>query len=129
MSKPVVAIVEDEEDLCRIYSAFLRSKGYNYIHITRTGEEMVERVRDGLRPSIMVVDYRLPGINGLEAAIEVAKVSLATSVIVASADQSAKREAEVLGFTFLQKPFSLAVMLGVIEERSTLGIAPSNRQH
>lgn len=104
-----LAIVENEQDLISIYSRVIKELGFDPIIVAREGEEIVRAVAEGrASPDVIIMDYRLPGINGIEAAKKILKHRPSTKVIVASADDSVRDESISLGFTFLQKPFSLA---------------------
>jgi two-component system chemotaxis response regulator CheY len=107
--KTSIAIVEDARDLISIYSYVVKGLGFNPIFLATEGEEIVRAVADGrASPDVIIMDYRLPGINGIEAAKRILEHRPATKVIVASADDSVREESISLGFSFLQKPFSLA---------------------
>jgi two-component system chemotaxis response regulator CheY len=107
--KKSLAIVENEQDLISIYSRVIKELGFDPIIVAREGEEIVRAVAEGrVSPDVVIMDYRLPGINGIEAAKKILEHRPATKVIVASADDSVRDESLSLGFTFLQKPFSLA---------------------
>ncbi|MDG6926478.1 MAG: response regulator [Nitrososphaerota archaeon] len=108
-SKRSLAIVEDEQDLLSIYSRVTKELGFDPVIVAREGEDIVRAVVEGrASPDVVIIDYRLPGMNGIEAAKRILKHRPATKVIVASADDSVREESISLGFTFLQKPFSLA---------------------
>jgi len=107
--KMSIAIVEDARDLSSIYSYVVKGLGFDPVFLATEGEEIVKAVADGrASPDVIIMDYRLPGINGIEAAKRILKNRPATRVIVASADDSVREESISLGFSFLQKPFSLA---------------------
>ena len=117
LTSVAVAIVEDNVDMRRAYAAYLRSRGFSSVHTFETGEEFTKAVREGrIEPAIALVDYRLPGKDGIETAKGVSKLHSGMKVIVTTADDSVKREARTHGFRFLQKPFSLAALLRVMKE-------------
>jgi DNA-binding response OmpR family regulator len=106
--KASIAIVENELNLISIYSYVVKELGFNPIFIAREGEEILRAIADGrASPDVIIMDYRLPGMNGIETAKRILKHRPATQVIVASADDSIRDESISLGFSFLQKPFSL----------------------
>jgi two-component system, OmpR family, alkaline phosphatase synthesis response regulator PhoP len=103
-----IAIVENEKNLISIYSYVVKELGFRPIFIARGGEEILKAVADGrASPDVIIMDYRLPGINGIETAKRIVERRPSTKVIVASADDSIRDESISLGFSFLQKPFSL----------------------
>ncbi len=111
-----VAIVEDQTDSLLAYSGYLRRHGYHSVFTFATGEAFERAVEDGsVSPELMLVDYRLPGKNGIEIAREAAKRRPEVKVIVTTADDSLRTKADSLGFLFLQKPFSLAALAKMMD--------------
>jgi DNA-binding NarL/FixJ family response regulator len=60
-----VLIVEDHEDTRAIVRAILTHHGYEVVEV-ETAEEMFERLNE-IDPDLIVLDIRLPGIDGCEA--------------------------------------------------------------
>jgi CheY-like chemotaxis protein len=60
-----ILVVEDDEDTRAILRALLQHHGYEMIE-SQTAEEMLERF-DALRPDLVIVDIRLPGMDGCQA--------------------------------------------------------------
>jgi CheY-like chemotaxis protein len=60
-----ILIVEDDEDSRAILTAILTYHGYEVAEV-ETAEEMFERL-DDLSPDLVVLDIRLPGMDGIEA--------------------------------------------------------------
>jgi DNA-binding response OmpR family regulator len=57
-----ILIVEDHEDTREIVRAMLAHHGYHVFEAV-TAEEMLERV-DEIRPDLIILDVRLPGMDG-----------------------------------------------------------------
>jgi DNA-binding NtrC family response regulator len=93
--KPVIFIVEDDPGLNKLYTVFLTNKEMGEIHSCLTGEECLEKLKT-LRPDIVVQDFELPGINGIETMIEVKKISPGTKFIFMSGQTSIKIAVEAL---------------------------------
>jgi DNA-binding response OmpR family regulator len=62
------------------------------------------------------MDYRLPGMNGLEASKRILEQRPSTKVIVTTADDTVKEKSISLGLKFLQKPFSMKALTKQIQE-------------
>ena len=60
-----ILIVEDEENLRLLYEEELRADGYE-VRTAAGAEEAIEAVRAEV-PDLIVMDIRMPGVNGLEA--------------------------------------------------------------
>ena len=110
-----VAIVEDERDLLDLYSAYFWEVGYGSVFAAETGEELIRAVTEGrVSPEVIVMDYRLPGLDGIETAKRLRKIIPGLKVIVTTADDTVERLAEAEGYGFLRKPFSLSALAGMI---------------
>lgn len=60
-----ILVVEDNEDTRAILYALLTHHGYDMV-ATATAEEMLERFEE-LEPDLVVLDVRLPGMDGCQA--------------------------------------------------------------
>ena len=65
VGKNRILVVEDHEDTRAILRALLTHHGYE-MHETPTAEEMLERL-DTIHPDLVILDVRLPGMDGCEA--------------------------------------------------------------
>ena len=65
MANELILIVEDNEKNRKLARKILEKKGYRTIEV-ETGEEAVEAARRE-KPAIILMDYQLPGIDGIEA--------------------------------------------------------------
>ena len=66
-------ILDDEEDILKLYNDYLSSKGHRVIHTYVNAETISEDI-DIERPDIYLIDYRLRGNkNGIEVASEILK--------------------------------------------------------
>ena len=61
-------IVEDNDDTRIILRAVLEYHGYEVLE-AETAEDMLERI-DALAPDLVVLDIRLPGMDGCEALVQ-----------------------------------------------------------
>lgn len=61
-ARPIVLLAEDHEDTRRVYGLILRHFGY-VVDEAATGEEAIELARLR-RPSLVLLDIGLPGIDG-----------------------------------------------------------------
>ncbi len=79
---PAVLIIDDERPIRKSFRGFLEDLEYNVQESDngRVGLEMFERER----PDIVIVDLRMPGMNGFEVVERVVKHSPDTPVIIVS---------------------------------------------
>ena len=61
---PVVLIVDDNEDTRQMYSEMLSTCGFR-VRLARDGAEAISAASE--RPSVIVMDLAMPGLNGWEA--------------------------------------------------------------
>lgn len=104
---PLVLVVDDNEDNRDIYATSLQHKGYA-VEVAADGGEAIEIARR-LRPSIVVMDLGMPGMDGWEAiaALRATPETSDTYVIVVSgfADRTSRKRARDAGCDeFLAKP-------------------------
>ncbi len=79
-------IIEDDEDLCEIFSKALTKLGYKTEKIL-DGQEAIDRLKDAV-PQLVVLDLNLPKVSGekILAAIRADRRLDETFVIVSSAE-------------------------------------------
>ena len=68
-----VAIVDDDLDIGKTYTQVLKRSGYEVSYIAISGEEILDAVFPGNFKkgfALAIVDYHLPGINGVDTALE-----------------------------------------------------------
>lgn len=112
-------IIEDESGLQDFLRQIMRRAGYRPMVASN-----LEEARAGLltNPDVQLVlsDVILPDGNGLEFALELRERRPGLKVILASgyaADRSRWPEIERQGFSFLQKPYTLQLLLETIQEQ------------
>ena len=118
-----VFIVEDEPILQRLYSMAIEAAGYKVIGRASNGKEAIDKFKKFLEiPHIILMDYRMPLKNGIEAAKEILRINPNPKIIFTTADESVREEALSLGaVSFKSKPFSNKRLIQNIEK--ALGIS------
>jgi two-component system chemotaxis response regulator CheY len=101
-----VAIVDDEAGLIRAYELLFKRRNIPIMFISQTGEEAVEKFRRASpRPKVILIDYRLPMMDGIAAMNEILSIEPDTRVIMISGDFSVQQECLDAGAdVFFQKP-------------------------
>jgi len=111
-----VVIAEDEAIIRLDLSETLQEEGYEVVAETGRGDEAVRLVRQH-QPDIAILDIKMPGLDGLSAAREIAGERLAAVLILTAFSQrdliERARDAGALGY--LVKPFQKAELLPAIE--------------
>ncbi len=111
-----IALVEDEKELLTAYSSVFKRLGWSKVFSAEKGEDIVHAVRNRqVEPDIVIMDYRLPGMDGIEAAKKIVRRMPDTKVVITTADDSVRAAAEEAGLLFLQKPFTIASLVRFLE--------------
>ncbi len=108
---PRVLVVDDEPDAVELLQEFLVAKGYEVL-TANGGEEALRVVREE-RPHLILLDVRMPGMNGLEVLRRVREIDQEAGVIMVTAvnEEETGREALALGaFDYIVKPLDLAYL-------------------
>jgi DNA-binding NtrC family response regulator len=104
-----IFIVEDEPSLQFFYSQLLDFQKYGEISFARDGEEAISMFKSFReKPKVILMDYRLPKKNGIEATKEILKMDKDVRIIFTTGDWSVKEKALSIGVSkFLTKPYSI----------------------
>jgi CheY-like chemotaxis protein len=113
---PSIFVVEDEKAFVHVYDTIFRLAGFQLAGWAFSGEEAVEKYRGRIKnPDLIIMDHRLPGMNGIETMRELMKMDPSAKFLFVSADEKAKRMSLDNGaFAFILKPFSLADFINTV---------------
>jgi DNA-binding response OmpR family regulator len=100
-------LVDDEEKVLEFMEPFLRQEGFHIV-TAKTGKEALEKVKE-INPSLVVLDWMLPEMSGIEVCRELRKTSRVGIIMVtARTDETDKIIGlEVGADDYITKPFSL----------------------
>jgi DNA-binding response OmpR family regulator len=103
----LIMVVEDEPAVARGVQIALEREGHE-VFVARTGEEALEKFAE-VAPQLVVLDVRLPGIDGFEVCRQLRRESRAPVLfLTARADEVDKVVGlEIGGDDYLVKPFSV----------------------
>jgi len=111
-----VVIAEDEAIIRLDLKETLEEEGYDVVGETGRGDEAVELVR-ALAPDVAILDVKMPGVDGLEAAREITRDRLAAVLILTAFSQrdliEQARDAGALAY--LVKPFQRSELVPAVE--------------
>lgn len=108
MEKFKVLLVDDEEEFVKALSERLQMREVGS-DLAFNGEQALQIVKDQ-EPDVMVLDLKMPGIDGMEVLRRVRKAYPKVQVIILTGHGTEKdaEEAKRLGaFAYLQKPVNL----------------------
>ena len=111
-----VVIAEDEAIIRLDLKETLEEEGYDVVGETGRGDKAVDLVRE-LRPDIAVLDIKMPGMDGLEAARQITKDRICgVLVLTAFSQREIIEEARDAGaLAYLVKPFQKSDLIPAIE--------------
>jgi two-component system CheB/CheR fusion protein len=72
-------LIEDESSVRRAFERFMRTKGISVLSAASANEALTLITERGMRPDLVVTDYNLPGMNGIET-IDAVRQALAWKV-------------------------------------------------
>jgi two-component system, LuxR family, response regulator FixJ len=112
----VVHLVDDDEAIRRSVGFMLRTSGF-HVHTYESGVELL-KATPNLEPGCILLDIRMPGMDGLEvqAALRDKGVTLPVIIMTGHGDVSLAVQAMKAGAVdFIEKPFEKALLLSAIE--------------
>lgn len=117
MSEPLRVVIAEDESLIRLdLVETLSEEGYEVVGEAGDGGIAVELVRS-LRPDVAVLDIKMPGTDGLEAAKTIETEQLCAVVILTAFSQRDLVEAasEAGAMAYVVKPFNRNDLVPAIE--------------
>jgi CheY-like chemotaxis protein len=131
-----ILVAEDEKDIALLYRKVLESRNHQVV-ITSNGEECLKTYHDVFQEitsscmsimknfqlpfDVVLLDYKMPQINGLEVAKEILAVNSHQRIIFASAyvkeilESSIKQLKQLV--ELIQKPFTIMKLIDTIEDK------------
>jgi two-component system chemotaxis response regulator CheY len=117
--KPVF-LVDDSSTMLASISGVLKNSGLT-VETARSAELALEKLRSGPQLRLIITDYHMPGMNGVEMIKLVRKMSayrfLPILVLTTVSEDGKRQEARAAGATgWLVKPVETAKLLQVINQ-------------
>jgi len=110
-----VVVAEDESLIRMDIVETLIDKGFDVVGQAGDGNKAVE-LAFALKPDLIVMDIKMPDLDGLSAAEKIAELKIPVVLLTAFSQQElVTRAAEVGAMAFLVKPFSPQDLLPAIE--------------
>jgi len=117
MTKEAVLVVDDQASVRRLLQEVLREEGYT-VYLARDGREAVEVARKA-RPSLVLLDLKMPGMSGVELMRELRAVEPGIKGIVITAysnPETVQRVREMGAIRWIIKPFDLDQVRDLVRE-------------
>ena len=111
-----VVIAEDEALIRMDLAEMLVEEGYDVVGQAGDGERAVELARE-LRPDLVVLDVKMPRLDGISAAQRIAEERIAPVVILTAFSQRdlVERARDAGAMAYLVKPFSQQDLVPAVE--------------
>ncbi len=101
-----------------VLKRFLEVYGFNVIGTAADGQMAIDMFKSlPEKPDVILMDYRMPIKNGIEATVEILKDGCQSKIIFATADVSIKEYALKVGaISVVNKPFNFDELLNSINQ-------------
>jgi DNA-binding response OmpR family regulator len=116
MNKAMVMIVDDELDFANTLASRLRLRGYE-THVVLSPDQTI-KIAESLRPDVVLLDLRLPGISGVEILMTIRQHCPGTEVILLTGHLNLEQTIEGVrldSFHCILKPFDITELVEKID--------------
>ena len=123
-----ILVVDDENNIRMMMRLVLQHVGH-VVESASDGLEGLEKFGDGDAFDLVLLDQRMPGMEGLDVLREMRKRNVLTKIVMATAFGTIDLAIEAMkeGATdFLRKPFTAEMLRGALQ--SALGESPGDRK-
>jgi CheY-like chemotaxis protein len=119
IKQPLIAIVDDDESVCRAIKRLVRSIGMAAETYVNSAEfvDLIEAL-PSFQPDCVVLDVQMPGMSGIDVQANIRRVRGAIPIIFITAheDRLARTQALAAGaVAFLRKPFNDALFIRTLD--------------
>ncbi len=108
MAQKAILVADDDASIRSLLRQLLQDEGYA-VQEAATGVEVVDKVKEN-SPDLVIMDVRMPELDGIEALSRVKASSPRTAVLIMTAfgsSNAAIRAMELGAFDYVTKPFEL----------------------
>ncbi len=117
MSNPKILLVDDETRFRTTLSKRLKARGKDVV-VLSSGEEALQEIQKS-DYDVVVLDVRMPGLDGLETLVTMKKVKPEMEIILLTGHASLEASKEGIGlgaFDYVLKPCDIDVLLEKIHK-------------
>jgi signal transduction histidine kinase/CheY-like chemotaxis protein len=114
----IILLADDEEMLSDLLAELLESKDYNVIKVS-SGQEVLRVLTEEIKVDLLIIDYNMPGMSGLETIEEIRKLQIDLPVILSSGLADIGEEIDPGKYkiaSLVQKPYEFELMLETIQK-------------
>ncbi len=113
----LILIIDDDKDLCKVLSTFLTKKEYT-VEVAHTGEDGIKVLRDR-EFDLVLCDYRLPDITGVEALQKIKVINPKAAVVIITGYSDVRTAVETFKYgasDYVTKPLYPDELLVTVKE-------------
>jgi len=117
---PTILVIDDEVEICSFLDDLLTPAGYT-VYTANRPEEGLKKVEQ-LRPDVVLLDLKLPDMNGVEVLRRIKTFDDTIAVIMMTGFgtmESAMAAMRLGAFDYITKPFDLAHLRSLINDALT----------
>lgn len=124
-AQSTVVIIDDDKDNTRLLETILQEEAHCRTRAYLSGTSLLEHLEEIIQssPALFLVDYTLPGINGLSLCKHLhtheGTKTIPMILVTGSACSAVLDEAEQQGIPVIFKPYDLDEILEVVEQKIT----------
>ena len=114
----IVLLADDEIMLRDLLAELLESTGYNVIKVI-SGTEALKVLTEEIKVDLIILDYNMPEMNGLDCAAKIREFNKETPIILSSGSFGMDENTDIKGKginSFVNKPYEFDTMLSTIQE-------------
>jgi CheY-like chemotaxis protein len=119
-----ILLVDDEPAILTVLELLLNKFGY-IVLLKSNAESALFLIREGVNVDLIITDYRMPGMNGVEFVRELRRILPSVPVLMLTGDISVKIEPSLGVFELINKPVAGKELDRIV--RATLDRAATNR--
>jgi DNA-binding NtrC family response regulator len=113
-----ILIIDDDDQLRLSFKKLLAAESYQVIEAA-SGETGCDLIAKGPIPDLVILDIRLPGMNGLETFKKIHRIDRKLPIIIMTAygtTETAIEATKMGAFDYILKPFEIPDMLAAIKQ-------------
>ncbi len=114
----IILLVDDEIMLRDLLAEMLESNGYNVIKVG-TGTEALRVLTEEIKVDLVIIDYNMPEMNGLETTRKIRELNFKMPVILSSGSTGLEEKLNLRGTgvtATLTKPYEFDTMFSTIQK-------------
>jgi len=118
---PLILVADDDADDQELLAEALRETGYNFkLQTVEDGDELIEALENGVRPSVVLLDLHMPRMHGLVALERIRSTPafrrLPIVIMTTSwSEEDIERSYDLGAHSFIIKPVLFDELVGCVE--------------